>query len=121
MMILGGLVGIATGVLTFIWPRVTALVLLYFIAAWAIITGVFEVVAAIWLRKMIKGEWFLALGGILTLFFGVLLAILPIPGALAITWLIGIYAMIIGVLLIILAFRVRSLGNKFTREILREY
>jgi uncharacterized membrane protein HdeD (DUF308 family) len=79
------------------------------------------VVAAIWLRKIIKGEWFLALGGILTLFFGLLLAILPVPGALAITWLIGIYAMIIGVLLIIIAFWLRSLGHKVEREIIGGY
>jgi len=93
----GGLVGIAIRVLTFIWPGVTALALLYLIAAWAIITGVFEVVAAIWLRKIIKGEWLLVLCGILSLLFGVLLAILPVPGALAIIWLTGIYTIIFGV------------------------
>jgi len=118
MMILMGLVGIAIAVLTFIWPRVTALVLLYLIAVWAILTGVLEVVAAIWLRKIMKGEWVLALGGILSLILGVLLVISPIPGALAIVWIIGIYAMIFGVLLIILAFRLRSFGNKTEREIL---
>jgi len=118
MMILVGLVGIAIAVLTFIWPRVTALVLLYLIAVWAILTGVLGVVAAIWLRKLMEGEWVLALGGILSLLLGVLLVIFPIPGALAIVWVIGIYAMIFGALLIILAFRLRSLGNKTEREIL---
>ena len=108
MMILGGLDGIAIGVLTFIWPRITALALLYLIAAWAIITGTLGMMAALWLRKMIKGEWLLALYGILLLLFGVLLAILPIPGVLAITWLIGIYAIIFGVLLIVLAFRLEA-------------
>jgi len=120
MMILGGLVGIAIGVLTFIWPRITTLALLYLIAAWAIITGTLAVMAALWLRKMIKGEWLLALYGILLLIFGVLLAILPIPGALAITWLIGISAIVFGVLLIVLAFLLEVLGHKFEREILSE-
>ena len=123
MMILAGLVSIVIGMLTFIWPKVTALALLYLIAAWAIITGVFELTAAIWLRKTIKGEWLLALCGILSLLFGMLLAILPGPGALAIIWLIGIYAIIFGVLLIIAAFWLWSFGNKFNkfeREILAE-
>lgn len=109
MMILVGLAGIATGVLTFIWPSITALVLLYFIAAWAIVTGIFQIAAAIRLRKEIEGEWLLALGGIASILFGVLLILMPGAGALASVWIIGSYAIIFGILMIVLAFRLRGL------------
>ena len=112
MMILAGLVSIAIGVLTFIWPKLTELVLLYLIAAWAIITGVFEVTAAIWLRKIIEGGWLLMLCGILSIICGVLLMILPGPGALALILLIGIYTIVFGVLLMVFAFWLRSLDDK---------
>lgn len=109
MMILVGLAGIVTGVLTFIWPGITALVLLYFIAAWAVVTGIFQIAAAIRLRKEIEGEWFLALGGVASILFGVLLILWPGAGALASIWIIGSYAIIFGILMIILAFRLRSM------------
>lgn len=109
MMILEGLVGIIVGVLTFVWPVITALVLLYFIAAWAIVTGAFEIAAAIRLRKEIEGEWALGLAGLGSIIFGILLMVLPGPGALALIWLIGSYAILFGILLLVLAFRVRGL------------
>jgi uncharacterized membrane protein HdeD (DUF308 family) len=108
MMILAGVAGIITGVLTFLWPGLTALVLLYFIAGWAIVTGIFEVAAAIRLRKEIEGEWLLIIGGIASVLFGVLLVINPGAGALASVWIIGSYALIFGILMIVLAFRLRS-------------
>ena len=111
MMILEGLAGIVLGVLTFLWPGITALVLLYFIAAWSIVTGAFEVAAAIRLRKEIEGEWLLALAGIASMIFGILLVVLPGPGALALIWLIGAYALLFGVLLLALAFRLRGWQN----------
>jgi uncharacterized membrane protein HdeD (DUF308 family) len=111
MMVLEGLAGIVMGVLTFLWPGITALVLLYFIAAWSIVTGAFEVAAAIRLRKEIEGEWMLALAGIASVIFGILLLVLPGPGALALIWLIGSYAIVFGVLLLILAFRLRSMRD----------
>lgn len=116
MMLLTGLAGVAVGVLTFLWPNVTALVLLYFIAAWAIVTGIFEVAAAIRLRKEIEGEWFLGLAGIMSVIFGVLLVLLPSAGALALVWLIGIYAVIFGILMLVLSFRLRSWRNEVSRE-----
>ena len=111
MMILEGVAGIVIGVLTFLYPGITALVLLYFIAAWSIVTGAFEIAAAIRLRKEIEGEWLLGLAGLASVIFGVLLVVLPGPGALALIWLIGSYAIVFGVLLLALAFRLRGWQN----------
>lgn len=108
VLILEGLTGIVLGVLTLLWPAITALTLLYFIAAWSIVTGVFEIAAAIRLRKEIEGEWALGLAGLGSLLFGILLMVLPGSGALALIWLIGAYALIFGILLLVLAFRLRS-------------
>jgi uncharacterized membrane protein HdeD (DUF308 family) len=104
-----GLAGIVLGALTFVWPGVTALVLLYFIASWALVTGVFEILAAIRLRQEITGEWLLALTGVLSVVFGLLLIIFPWAGALTVVWLIGIYALVFGLLLLGLAWRLRDL------------
>jgi uncharacterized membrane protein HdeD (DUF308 family) len=106
-----GLVGIAAGVLTFIWPGITAIALLYLIAAWALVTGVLEIAAAIRLRKVIAHEWLLALSGIASLGFGILLVLFPGAGALAVVLWIGAYTLVFGALLVALAFRLRSLGR----------
>jgi uncharacterized membrane protein HdeD (DUF308 family) len=107
-LLLEGVFGVAAGVLAFAWPGITALVLLYLIAAWALVTGVSEIAAAVYLRRVVSGGWLLTLGGIVSVLFGVLLAVWPATGALAVLWLIGAYAMLFGTLLIALGFRMRG-------------
>ena len=109
---LEGLIGIAAGVFTFFWPGITALVLIYKIALWAVITGVLEIGTAIRLRKAVEGEWLMALGGIISIIFGVFVATYPRLGARAIIMIIGIYAIVFGVLFMILAFRHRRHPNQ---------
>ncbi|HEX6534693.1 MAG TPA: HdeD family acid-resistance protein [Gemmatimonadaceae bacterium] len=114
LLLLVGLVGIAAGVITLLWPGITAIALLYVIAAWALVIGVLEIASAIRLRKAITGEWLLALSGIAAVVFGVLLALFPGPGALAVVLWIGAYALVTGVLLVILGLRLRSWGQSHT-------
>ena len=108
VLLLEGLVGIAAGVLIFVWPAITALVLLYLIALWAIVTGLFEIATAFSGRLPLALEWTLALAGILSVLLGVLLAIQPGVGLLSLVWLIGVYAIVFGILLIIHAFQFRT-------------
>jgi uncharacterized membrane protein HdeD (DUF308 family) len=100
-----GIVGLAAGVLTFVWPQITSLALLSVIAAWSVLTGVAETAAAIWLRREIRGEWLLATSGVLSIAFGVLLLVRPEASALALVWMIGSYAIVFGVLSIALGLR----------------
>jgi uncharacterized membrane protein HdeD (DUF308 family) len=103
-----GLLGIAVGVLTLVMPGVTALVLLLFIAAWAIIMGIMEIIGAIQLRKEIDNEWWLIASGALSVLFGLVLIVFPGAGALGLIFVIGVYAIIYGVTLIGLAFRLKK-------------
>jgi uncharacterized membrane protein HdeD (DUF308 family) len=109
VLLLEGILGVAAGIVAFAVPGITALVLLMLIAAWAIVTGVFEIVAAIQMRKYIKGEWLLILAGIASVLFGVLLFINPGAGALAVIWLIGAYAIVFGVIMIALSLRLHGM------------
>ncbi|MGE0118277.1 MAG: HdeD family acid-resistance protein [Dongiaceae bacterium] len=102
-----GLLGIAAGILTFVWPDITALILLLFIAGWSVAIGVFQIVGAIRLRKQIDNEWWLILSGALSVLFGVALFLMPGAGALALIWLIAIYAILFGVVTLAFAFRLR--------------
>jgi len=106
-LVLEGVVGIIIGILTFLWPGITTMVLLYLIAFWAIFTGVLEIVAGIRLREVIANEWLLILMGVLSVLFGFLILIFPGAGALAIVIWIGAYALLFGIMLIALAFLLR--------------
>ncbi len=108
VLLLEGLIGIAAGVVTLAYPGLAGLVLLSVIAFWAILTGVLEVVAAIRLRQEIDGEWLLILSGLASLVFGILILFFPAAGALTIAWLIGVYAILFGILLLSLSLRLRK-------------
>jgi uncharacterized membrane protein HdeD (DUF308 family) len=116
-MALHGIVSIIAGVLTFAWPGITTLALLYLIAARAILTGVFAIAAAIELRKTITNEWLLALNGLVALFFGIGVVIWPGAGALVLVGLIAAYAIVTGLLLIGLGIRLRRMrqGHRQTQ------
>lgn len=106
--LVSGLLGIAVGVVTFIWPGVTALALVYLIAFWAIVIGLGEIAAAIRIRRMVTGEWVLLLAGTLSVVFGVLIALFPGAGALALVAWLGWFAFVVGVLRIVEALRLRE-------------
>lgn len=109
--LLEGVVGILAGLVAFLSPGIAAVALVYVIAAWALLTGALEIVAAVRLREQIHGEWLLGLAGIASLAFGVMLLVAPAAGALAIVWFVGAYALVFGALLIALAFRLRGLAR----------
>ncbi|MCC6615142.1 MAG: HdeD family acid-resistance protein [Anaerolineae bacterium] len=115
MMVLEGIVSIAAGILTFVWPAITALILLAIIAGWAIITGILEIVAAIRLREEIKGEFWLGLSGLASVIFGVVLFLFPGTGILALLWVVGVYAIIFGVSIMLLSFRLKSHADKMAQ------
>jgi uncharacterized membrane protein HdeD (DUF308 family) len=110
--LLGGLVSLAAGVVTFMMPGLTALTLLTLIAIWAVMRGVLEIVAAIRLRKEIRGEWLMALAGALSIAFGLYMIAFPGAGAIAVVWWIGAYAIAIGLMLVVLGFRARGLAPR---------
>jgi uncharacterized membrane protein HdeD (DUF308 family) len=112
LMVAIGVVGVAVGLVAAILPGITALFLLSLIGAWAIVIGVFEIVAAYRLRKEISGEWMLALGGIVSVIFGIYVWLFPGAGAIALVWLIALYAIVSGVTLLMLAFRMRALADR---------
>ncbi|HKD19397.1 MAG TPA: HdeD family acid-resistance protein [Thermoanaerobaculia bacterium] len=108
MLIFLGILGVAAGLITFFWPAITAITLLYVIAFWAIVVGILQIVAAFRLRKEVEGEWLWILSGLCFVALGFLLISRPGPGALSLVWLIGSFAMAWGILLVILAFRLKS-------------
>ena len=107
-LILEGVVGVLAGLVTLFFTGAAAISLLFVIAAWAIVTGIFEIAAAIRLRQEIEHEWLYLLGGLLSILFGVFIAIQPAAGLLAVTWMIGAYGIAFGILLIALGIRMRG-------------
>jgi uncharacterized membrane protein HdeD (DUF308 family) len=113
-LIFGGILGIIAGLIAFLMPGITALSLVILVAAWAITTGIMEIVLAVKLRKVITNEWLLVLAGVASLAFGVTVLFLPGVGALALTWWIGAYAVAFGVLLIILSIKMKHWKDEFS-------
>ena len=117
VLLIGGLASIGVGVLALTSPGITALALLFWIAVWAIAIGALQFAAAIRLRKEINGEFWLALSGLLSIAFGAFLIIRPGAGILSVLWLIASYAIAFGVILILLAFRVRGVVRRVAAAI----
>jgi uncharacterized membrane protein HdeD (DUF308 family) len=108
---LGGVVSILAAVVAFAWPGLTALVLVYLIGFWSILRGVLEIIGAIRLRKEIANEWTLGIAGALSVIFGLILVFMPGAGAIGLLWLIATWAVLFGLLLIWVAFKVRKLAK----------
>jgi uncharacterized membrane protein HdeD (DUF308 family) len=102
-----GLVGIAVGIVTLVWPAITGLALLWMVAAWALLIGVMALVNAVRMRREIEHEWALGAAGLLAIALAAVLIFRPGAGALAVTWAIGWFAVVMGVLLLVLAWEVR--------------
>jgi uncharacterized membrane protein HdeD (DUF308 family) len=114
-LLFAGLLGLAVGLFTLVWPGITALALLICIAVWAVVRGIFEIVSAIQLRKVIDNEWWLVGSGVLSVLFGVAMLMAPGAGAIALVWVIGAYSIAFGCLLVGLALRLRSFGALVAR------
>jgi uncharacterized membrane protein HdeD (DUF308 family) len=115
VLLIAGLLGIAVGLMAFFTPDITALALLFYIAVWAIVRGTLEIVAGIRLRKVIAGEWWLILAGLASVLFGAFLIARPGAGALTVLWLIALYAVAFGILLILMALRTRKVARHLAR------
>ncbi len=111
-----GVIGIAAGVVTLSWPGISGIVLLFCIAAWAVVTGVMQVVGAFVARHEIEGEWWLIAGGVLSVLFGLLLFMRPGTGALALVLLIASYAILYGAILVAFSLRLRRRAHAFKHE-----
>jgi uncharacterized membrane protein HdeD (DUF308 family) len=106
-----GIISVVVGIVIVVWPAITALALLYVVAAWAIITGIVRIVAAVQLRRVIRNEWLLVGSGVASIIFGAIAALFPGAGILALIWLLGAWLIVLGVLLIALALSVRQLAH----------
>jgi uncharacterized membrane protein HdeD (DUF308 family) len=115
-LLLSGIAGVGAGVVSFVWPGITALVLIYLIAAWALIKGGLELIAAAQLTREVEGPLVLALSGVISMLLGGLLAIFPDLGAIGLVWFFGAYAIVFGVLMISLSYRLRARGGEVRSE-----
>ena len=94
-----------------LWPRVAAVMLVYYIAGWAILAGLFKIITAFRIRREVKGEWMLGLSGLISILVGLILILRPEAGVLAVAWLIGIFAIILGIFLTLLGLKFRGIGS----------
>jgi len=106
--LLGGIVGVAAGILTFFWPGITALTLGIFIGAWALVTGIFELITAVRLRSALPNEWLWIVNGLLSVLFGLFVFVFPGAGLIAIVYVLGFYAIFAGVAMIMLSLRLKK-------------
>jgi uncharacterized membrane protein HdeD (DUF308 family) len=106
--VIAGVVNIIAGLVILAWPGLTAIAMMYLIGAWAVITGIFGIIAAIQLRKEIENEWAIGLSGLISVVFGLVVMIFPGDGAVALVWVIGIYAILFGIALIAAGIRLRG-------------
>ncbi|NEA26642.1 HdeD family acid-resistance protein [Actinomadura bangladeshensis] len=116
LLALSGVAGIALGIAALAWPGITAFILLMLIAAWAVATGLLEIVVAVALHRELRGEWLYVLTGAISLIFGILLFAWPVSGAIAVVWLIGLLALMFGAAMVGVAFRLRRLGRTVERQ-----
>ena len=107
-----GVIGILAAVVTFLWPNLTALTLVYVVGFWSIAIGVFQVAAAIRLRQEIEGELWLALGGVLAILFGLYIVVFPGSGLISLIWLVGAWAILFGIANLVVAWRLREMANR---------
>jgi uncharacterized membrane protein HdeD (DUF308 family) len=114
LLLVEGILSILVGVAAFVWPGITALVFLYLIAAWTIVTGIMEIVGAFTLPLGTGREWLLGLAGVVSVAFGVLIAIRPHTGLVTLVYLLGIYAIVFGILYIVAYFQTRSLASSLS-------
>ncbi|HJP71783.1 MAG TPA: HdeD family acid-resistance protein [Candidatus Limnocylindria bacterium] len=119
--ILEGVVSIIAGIIALAFPVLAAEILVIIIAAWAIVTGIFEIIAAFRLREQIKGEFWLGLAGLASILFGVILFVFPGVGALSLVWLIGSFALVFGVFLVILGWRLRGVNEMAKIDAAHDY
>jgi uncharacterized membrane protein HdeD (DUF308 family) len=111
LVLVSGIVGIAAGLVSFVWPDITALVLVYIIAAWAIVIGIAEIAFAMSWPDLFAHAWLVGISGLISIVFGILLAVWPRAGAISLTWLLGIYAIVYGALMLCYAIRLQMLGR----------
>jgi len=113
VLVFEGVAGVGIGIVAIAWPQITAVIFVYLIASWGLITGILEILAAIRLRNELEGEWFLVLIGLLSIAFGALIFFFPDAGLIALAWILGIYAIMFGLLLIPLSLKLKRWKDKF--------
>lgn len=107
-----GILGIAAGIISIVWPAITALVLVFIIAFWAILTGIMEIMAAIRLRREINNEWALGIAGVISIIFGIVMLVWPGSALLSFVWLIGVFAVIFGIMFIVTGWRLKGMNDR---------